>query len=60
MYLIDWLCFLNFEKWLFVDVLCIPEVQSYWVTKAICSRGAPYVACVGPSVVLGWLLWVVW
>ena len=35
------------------DVLCIPAAYSPLVTRAICSRCAPYVGYVGPSVVMG-------
>ena len=52
------LCFLTLEKWPFVgDILCVPAPQSPLVIRALCSRGAPYVGCMGPSVVAGWLLW---
>ena len=34
------------------DVLCIPAAHFPLVSGTICSRGAPYVGCVGRSVVL--------
>ena len=43
--------FPDLKKWPFVGVvLCMPAVQFPLVTRAICSRGAPYVGCMGPSV----------
>ena len=54
MYLVGWLHFLTLEKWPFVrDVLCTPAAHSPLVTRAICSRDAPYVGCKDPSVVMG-------
>ena len=40
--------------------LHIPAALSPLITRAIWSRCDPYVGSVGPSFVLGWLLWVVW
>lgn len=47
------------EKWPVVgDVLCILAAHSPLATRAICSRGVPYVGCVSPSVVAGGLVGV--
>ena len=35
------------------DVLCVLAVHSPLITIDICSRGAPYVGSLGPSVVAG-------
>ena len=49
------------DKWPFVgDILCVPEVPSPLVSRAMCSRGVSRMDCVGPSAAVGWLLWVVW
>ena len=52
--------FPDLEKWTFVDVLCFPAVHFALVARAICFRVIPCVGRVGPYVVTGWLLWVVW
>ena len=40
------------EKWSYIgDVLWGPAAHSPLVTRAICSRGAPYVGFMDPSVV---------
>lgn len=52
MYLVGWLHFLILLKWSFVGkVLCIPAARFPLVTTAVCSRSAPYVDFLGPSVV---------
>ena len=56
MYLVGWLHFLTLGKWPSVGgVLYIPAVHSSLVTRAVCSRGAPSVGCVGHSVVVGYV-----
>ena len=53
MYLVGRLHFLTLEKWPFVrDILRNPAVHFPLVAKTICSRGAPYVGCLGPSFVV--------
>ena len=54
MYLVGWLHFLTLEKGPFEgEILCVPAAHSPLVTKAICSRGVPYVGCMDPSLVVG-------
>ena len=49
------------EKWPCVGhILCVPAVHSLVVTGAIWSKGARFVGCMGSSVVVSWLLWLVW
>ena len=36
------------------------QTTLHLATRAICSRDVPYVGCVSTSVLLNWLLWVVW
>ena len=44
MFVVGWLHFLTVEKWPSVgDILCVPATYSLLVTRATCSRGAPYV-----------------
>ena len=53
MYLLGWLRFPTLEKWPFVgDILCVQAAYSPLVTRAVCSRGALYMGCTGPSVVM--------
>ena len=54
MYLVGQLHFLILEKGPYVgDILWAPAAQSSMVTRTICSRSAPYVGCVYPSIVVG-------
>ena len=45
MYYVDWLHFLYLGKWLYLGTLLKGSVAHYpLVTRAVCSRGAPYVS----------------
>ena len=61
-YLFGWLViFPNLGDVAFLEyVLYVPAAHSSLITRAMCSRGAPYEGCLGPSLVACWLLWVVW
>lgn len=53
---IDVLCISS----LYMDVLYLLAAHSFSVNRAVYFTGAPSVSCVAPSVVAGWLMWVVW
>ena len=47
------LCLLILEKWHYVgDILWGPAAHSTLIVRAVCSRGAPYVSCISPSLVV--------
>ena len=57
-YLVDFMYFLTLEKWPFVgDIQCIPATHCPLITRAVCLRSYPYVGCVVPAVLVGWLVW---
>ena len=45
---------------LYIDVLYLLAAHPSLVNRAVYFTGAPSVRCVAPSVVAGWLMWVVW
>lgn len=45
---------------LYMDVLYLLAAHSSSVNRAVYFMGTPSVSCVAPSVVAGWLMWVVW
>ena len=55
MHLVYKLCFLTLEKWLSIDVLCIPAVQAPLEVQAACSGDSPHEGCVVPFVVAGYV-----
>lgn len=68
-YLVGLLCFPIWKKWSFVvEVVFVcwdisfmsQQCTALWPPRAIFSRVSPCVSCVGPSIVAGWLLLVIW